>query len=328
MTVRPPMETHDLNIDPRKLRRQQFFFIYGDDQVKMENLKLAIVHAHLSEEEREENYNEYGALGSQVSLSSILGDVIAELSTESFLPGSKRVVALYGVRDFYGGKESEESGGTSKKKKGKGASPKSSSEILADFVRNTLPSMPSVLIVIAPEDYERGRTVSTKNPVYAAAKESSSVYHFREQAVQYAFFDALFARDTATALQLWRQWRERVGNQPRPYFALVSQLRLLLQAKILASRLYQKKGIDQETFITTMLPPDRNANIAMQPDWLREKFLRQSRRFSLGELMESYEKLEILVKYAVPLSSDPSVPNRDLLSEIWITEFCAKKELG
>jgi len=306
----------------RGLARHQFFFIHGDDLAKIENFKEQVVAAHLKPEQREENYNEYGSLGSHVALRSILGDVLAELSTVSFLPGSKRAVVLYGVQDFY-----EARARAGKKKAASGRSDTSPSQILADFIATQLPTLPSVLVIVAPEDFEQRRRVTAANPVFVLAQQRSCAFSFREVAPQFAFFDALFARNGAQAVRLWRDWLERVGSQPRPYFSLVSQLRLLIQAKMLATRLYEKRGVERQEFVERMLPDDSNYNVlALQPDWRRDKFMRASANFSLVELLDAYEKLETLARYAVPLASDPSVPDRGLLSELWILEFCARKE--
>src|SRR5262245_44805928 len=86
---------------PKVDKRQKFHFLYGDDQAAIENYKHAIVEAHLSAEEREENYREIVPSGSPPALKKVLGEVVAELSTVSFLPDVSRVVTLYTVNDFF-----------------------------------------------------------------------------------------------------------------------------------------------------------------------------------------------------------------------------------
>ncbi|MCX7626119.1 MAG: hypothetical protein N2Z21_07905 [Candidatus Sumerlaeaceae bacterium] len=323
MMTTPPDSGQLTAAQRRALERAQFFFLHGDDLAKIENFKEEIVNTHLRAEEREENYNEYGMLGGALTaLRSVLGDVIAELSTVSFLPTAKRVVTLYNIQDFY-----EARTRTAKKGRGQSKDTKSPSEILVHFIENDLPNLPAVLIIIAPEDYEKRRRVLPTDPVFASAKRQGSAYCFREVGPQFAFFDALFARNSAQAIRLWRDWQERVGGSPRPYFALISQLRLLIQAKMVASRIYERRGVRFEEFVEKMLPADEDLNVMrLSPDWRREKLMRASANFTLQELVTAYEKLEPLAKYAVPLASDPFVPDRQLLAELWILEFCAREE--
>jgi len=305
----------------RALAKQQFFFLHGDDIAKIENFKEEIVAAHLQPEDREENYNEYGTLGgTPLSLRTALGDVIAELSTVSFLPTAKRVVVLYNVQDFYEGR------GRSGKKSASSNKPTiPPSEILAKFIEKDLPNLPAVLIIVAPEDYEKRRRVTTTDPVFQKAKDLGTLYCFREVGPQFAFFDALFERKADAAIRLWRAWLERAGGSPRPYYALISNLRLLIQAKMLSTEFYKRRGVSRADFVNKMLPADEDSNVTkLQPQWRREKFERASENFKLPELVEAYEKLETLAKFAVPLASDPVVPDRQLLSELWILEFCSR----
>lgn len=322
MTSRPDSDQFTA-AQRRALERAQFFFLHGDDLAKIESFKEEIVGSHLRTEEREENYTEYGILGgTPTQLRSVLGDVIAELSTVSFLPTAKRVVTLYNIQDFYEGR-----GRPARKGRGASKEAKAPSEILAEFIENELPNLPAVLIIIAPEDYEKRRRVLASDPVFASAKRQGTAYCFREVGPQFAFFDALFARNSGQAIRLWRDWQERVGGSPRPYYALISQLRLLIQAKMLASRIYERRGVQREEFVERMLPGDDELNVTrLMPEWRREKLMRASANFTLQELVAAYEKLEPLAKFAVPLATDPVVPDRQLQAELWILEFCAREE--
>src|SRR5262245_50815423 len=91
-------------------KRQKFHFLYGDDEAALENYKHAVVEAHLSASEREENYREIIPSGSPPSLKRVLGEVLSELSTVSFLPDVSRVVTLYTVNDFFDGKATKPRG--------------------------------------------------------------------------------------------------------------------------------------------------------------------------------------------------------------------------
>src|SRR5262245_42930888 len=82
-------------------RRKKFHFLCGDDEAAIERLKHQIVEAHLKPEERDENYREIIPSGNSPALQKVMGDVLSELATVSFLHGISRVVTLYPVNDFF-----------------------------------------------------------------------------------------------------------------------------------------------------------------------------------------------------------------------------------
>jgi hypothetical protein len=124
-------------------------------------------------------------------------------------------------------------------------------------------------------------------------------------------------------MTLWRQWLEVSAGSPKPYVQLAAQMRLLIQAKTVASPQVKNRGITRAKFAQDFLPtePDRNL-CSLRPEWRQEKLARFASNFSFQELLTAYEKLEPLQKYAVPLNSDPFVPDRRLLAELWILELC------
>lgn len=302
-------------------KRQKFFFLQGDDEAGIENAKHAIVEAHLSQEEREENYREIIPSSSPPSLKRVLGDLLSELSTVSFLPDVSRVVTLYTVSDFFEAKAAK--GKTSKAKAADNEAPKKTpSEHLAEFIRNELPKLPAVLIIIAVEDYEKWKKVAAANPVVEIARSLNTLRIFKEESPQFAFFDALFARQGQKALGLWREWLRRAPGSPKPYMQLASQMRLLLQAKTAASGQLQSRGITKQRFAQEFMPLEQDKSLfAQRPDWRQEKFTRAAGNFTFGELLGAYERLMTLQKFAIPLNSDPYVPDKALLAELWILEL-------
>jgi hypothetical protein len=300
--------------------RQCFYFLHGDNEAAIERFKSAIVDAHLSPAQREENYREIIAPGTQPQLKRVLGEVTAELATASFLPDAKRVVTLYPVQDFYAGKKP--SGSRSAKMEKTDGGGRSPSEELADFIERDLPRLGGVLICIAVEDYEKWRRIAPSNPVVALAQRRGVLVAFRETAPQFAFFDALFARDTGAALALWREWWEATGGAPKMFFALAAQMRLLLQAKTVTGHYLQSRGVTRAQFMQDFMPAEADKNLfALQPEWRREKLIKAAANFSFAELLRAYEKLADLQKYAIPLNSDPYVPDKSLLAELWIAGF-------
>ncbi|MCX7718453.1 MAG: hypothetical protein N2111_08645 [Candidatus Sumerlaeaceae bacterium] len=304
-------------VDPR----QPFYFLHGDHEAAIERFKSAIVDAHLTPEQREENYREIVAPGTQPQLKRVLGELTAELATVSFLPDVKRVVTLYPVQDFYGTRKTASRASKIEKA---GAGGRSPSDDLAEFIERELPHLNGVLICIAVEDYEKWRRISPTNPVVALAQRRGVLVAFRETGPQFAFFDALFARDTGTAIALWRDWWEATGGAPKMFYALVSQMRLLIQAKTASGGYLQSRGVTRAQFAQDFMPAEADKNLfALQPEWRREKLMKAAANFSFAELLRAYEKLSDLQKYAIPLNSDPYVPDKSLLAELWITSFTA-----
>src|SRR5690606_32372077 len=82
-------------------KNRKFYFLHGDDEAAIERAKDQIINAHLSREEREENYFEIIPTGNPPQLKRVMDDVLAELSTVSFLPDITRIVTMYTVNDFF-----------------------------------------------------------------------------------------------------------------------------------------------------------------------------------------------------------------------------------
>lgn len=308
-------------------KNRKFYFLHGDDEAAIERAKDQVVSAHLSREEREENYFEIIPTGNPPQLKKVLDDVLSELSMVSFLPDITRVVTMYTVNDFFDGKSGKAKRGKGKKKAEADDSPKkSSSDHMAAFLAAELPSLPAVLIVIVLEDYEKFKRVSTSNPVVQFAQNQSAVYGFKEDSPQFAFFDALFLRQTTRSLEIWREWQRRAPGSPRPYMLLASQLRLLIQAKTASAPVLQQRGVKKSEYGTDFMPHEMDKNLfALKPEFRRDKLTRAAGAFTFGELLGSYEKLLQLQKYAIPVSTDLYVPDRELMAETWIMDFTMRK---
>lgn len=323
----PPARTASRQAGPPRINpKAQFHFIHGDNEAAIENYKREIVATHLSPQEREENYREVGIGGAQAPhLSKVLGELIGELSTVSFLPDSKRVVTLYPVQDFL----ESRSRATGRKAKSAAAAPpkKTASEHLASFIEKELSNLPAVLIAIVIEDHEKWKRVAMTNPVVQAAANRGTLVSFKEQSAQFAFFDALFARNTGDAVRLWREWLDQTAGAPKPYNQLAAQLRLLVQAKTASSGQLQQRGISREKFRDEFLPRDFDKNLfLLKPEFRQEKLVRAAGNFTFAELLTAYEELEQLQKFAIPLGSDPYVPDKQLLAEMWIVSFTAGRD--
>lgn len=309
--------------------KRQFFFLHGDDEAAIENAKRAIVEAHLHPEERDENYREIVPTSGS-TLKKVLGDILAELSTVSFLPDVRRVVTLYTISDFFEARASKAGKGKGKAKAKETAAddtPKqTASQHLAEFIWTELPKLPGILIIIAVEDYERWKKIAPGNAVVDLATQTGSLWAFKEESPQYAFFDALFERKSGQALALWRAWLERVvPGSPKPYISLHTQLRLLIQAKTASSAQLTQRGVSRQKYATDFMPLEAERSFfALRSQWQQDKITKQAANFSFAELLRGYERLENLQKFAIPVSTDTYVPDRNLLAEYWILEFTTR----
>ena len=309
----------------------KFYFLYGENQVGMEQFKNDIVDANLQGYERDENYVEIIPATAAGGLARIMGDLTNELSTFSLLPGVKRVVTLYTCNDFF---SAGDAGGrkprASAKSKtpaaaGREAAPSPSAHLARFIETELLPKLDAVLIIYVLEDGEKFRKVSTANPVMKLAANQSVAYEFKEPALQFLFLDALLARRLPEALSLWRKWYEQTGGAPKMYWALVSNVRLLIQAKVAATGL-RSRGITPDKFASEFLPAEARNNVMKLAPFRRQKLDAAAGKFTLVELLGCYERLSELMKYAIPMSTDVYVPDRALLAEYWIIEFCAGRQ--
>jgi DNA polymerase III delta subunit len=301
--------------------QNRFHLLAGDDEVAMELAKSLIVDHHLSPEMREENYREFLTTPG-TPLKRVLDDVMAELATVSFLPDAPRVVTLYTVSDLLEGKSK---GAKSKKSAAPaGAGKTTASEILTQFLENDLAHIHGVLILMMTEDPEKGKRLDYENPVVQYAAQKGFLTNFRDESPQFAFFDALFARDAEKAIPLWREWIQRAGSSNnRPYQMLISQFRLLIQAKILGARTYESRKLSRTAFEELCLPKEYDRTILrVQPESRRERLQQQASKFSYSQLNRATQRLMPLVKTFIPLSTDITVPNKSHLAEIWILELC------
>ena len=307
-------------------KKAKFYFLHGDDEAAIERAKDQIIAAHLSREEREENYFEIVPTGNPPKLKKVLDDVLSELSTVSFLPDVTRVVTLYTVSDFFEAKSGGRRRTTKKKADSQAEGKRSHSDYLADYLQKELPNLPAVLIIIAVEDYEKFKRVNKANPVVEFANSRSAAYCFKEDSPQFLFFDALFARQTSRALELWREWQRRSPGSPRPVMLLASNLRLLIQAKTAGSPVLAQRGVKKSEYGSQFMPHEADKNLfAIRPEFRRDKLIRSAAAFSFSELLDAYEKLMELQKFAIPTASDLYVPDRELLAETWILDFTMRK---
>lgn len=308
-------------------KNRKFYLLHGDDEAAIERAKDQVVSAHLSREEREENYFEIVPTGNPPQLKRVMDDVLSELSQISFLPDITRVVTMYTVNDFFDGKSGGAKRGRGKKKVDAVDTPKkSSSDHMAAFLTAELPSLPAVLIIIVLEDYEKFKRISSSNPVVQFAQNQSAVYGFKEDSPQFSFFDALFSRQTTKSLEIWREWQRRAPGSPRPYMLLASQLRFLIQAKTAGAPVLQQRGVKKSEYGADFMPHEMDKNLfALKPEFRKDKFIRAANAFTFGELLAGYEKLLQLQKYAIPVSTDLYVPDRNLMAETWIMDFTMRR---
>jgi hypothetical protein len=303
----------------------RFHLLHGDDEAAMELAKSRIVEANLDREMREENYREI-VTSPGTPLKRVMDEIMAELATVSFLPDAPRVVTVYSVTDLIDSGKAKSS--RSKGKPGESEGGGSASDILAEFVENSLPNLEAVLIMMAAEDPEKWKKLNFDNPLVQLAARNGTLKAFKDESPQFAFFDALFQRQPEKAIQLWREWLDRAGaSNPKPFQSLASNLRLLIQAKILASNTAATRGLTNAEFTQRCLPPESDRSVAkLYPDFRREKLLRQSVLFSFSELNRAYQRLLPIMKFIIPVSTDVTVPDKAQLAEIWILDLILGRE--
>ncbi|MEO8377665.1 MAG: hypothetical protein ABI579_08330, partial [Candidatus Sumerlaeota bacterium] len=191
-----------LNANPRygKFPSSQVYLIYGNNEAEVNNLRFELVSAILTPEERDAGLTEIRSPGNApLTLRGSLSEMIGELGTSSFIAGSRRVLVVYDLKDFY---ESRPSRG---KKTTKATAPKKETggDVFASFaewMKNVLPTTENIVVFVCQENDEKQRVVSEQSDIYQLCQQLGHVIVKREKSLNYEFEDLIFSRNVNGAV--------------------------------------------------------------------------------------------------------------------------------
>jgi DNA polymerase III delta subunit len=268
----------------------------------MGHAKTEIIADLVAEEVRAENVSEYAASGNQpLRLMRCLADILDELATPSFFPEHRRVVVVQDLHELTA-------------KATKETAPLA--ERLAAFLRDSLAEIGNAAIFVVREESDRWKRV-----LFKAIEGVGEVRHFPAENLNFAFQDALLARDVGEAMRIIdrRLEQARATDQLavlRSMFAETSRItRLLLQAKALR----RGQGADPAVF-----PDEKRLNLLMQHAFVQKKVRAAAGRFRTPALIALRRELQRASRHFAPSLDDVYVADQRLLLEHLLTRLCAQ----
>ncbi len=284
--------------------------LHGEDEVAMGLARTRLVEKLVAAEMRAENVSDLAPRpNAPLRLKACLADILDDLSTASFFPEHRRVVAVQDLQEF-----------TSK--------PSKESAPLIDrllaFLRDELTEIGNAVIFTVHEDNDRRRKIQRTGKLFKAIAEIGNVQTFPTDNLTFAFQDALLARNLGECLHLIDRRLEqsrasdRLGVLRAMYADLVKFTRLLLQAKII-----QRGGAsDPETF-----PTDKRLNLQLQHPVVQRKVTGAARRFKTPVLVALRRDLQRANRHFAPSLEDIHVADQRLLLEHLLSALCAQEAL-
>jgi len=262
-------------------------------------------------------------------LASIMPELLAELGTMSFFPDSKRVVIVYNLQELYGGergkrrppREKGEKG--EKEEKGK-ITPES---YFIKYLQDQLPQTNNVLILINVEDLEENIRIAENSTLVKALVKLGHHEHkqFSSRALRWDLEDALRERNLQKTIDISRSWMDKDQDSARRgiFQVTLRMMILMLQAKI---SLKKKDTFNLQSDLTkTLFPQDLKYNYLKEHDFVQKKVMDGQKRYSTGELMEALQKLLSINQYLYPLTTDPYVPDFQIVMERFFVELISQR---
>lgn len=301
--------TKNINIK----KQPQCYLIYGENEVDINNERMNLVNSLLTQEERLQNLTEMEPpQGRLLSLSNIGSDLMAELSTLSLFPESKRVVVVYNLENFF-------------KSEKKTQASKEIDEFFSKFLQKELPATNNIVVFINFENYEKKRTIDKKSVLFETISSIGIIKEFKEQPILWQMEPLILQRNVPGCIELFRAWLKKDLNAPRKLFNLfVKIINLLIQIKIkddMPSDL--TKNFDLET---SLFPTKMPQNIKTLNPYVLKRYMTSSHLFSLEKLIWANKQLLNLNKIVFPQSSDIYVPDVNTSIELFILKFLSTEK--
>jgi len=314
-----------------KFPQKQIYFFYGNEEERLNQARLELVSFLLPKEEREENYVEFSpsATKKYLPLASIMPELLAELGTMSFFPDSKRVVIVYNLQELYGGERGKRRPPREKGEKGeKEEKGKITPEAyFIKYLQDQLPQTNNVLILINVEDLEENIRIAENSTLVKALVKLGHHEHkqFSSTALKFKLEDAIRERNLPKTIDISRSWIEKdEKSSSRGIFqSTLRMMILMLQAKI---SLKKKDTFNLQSDLTkTLFPQDLKYNYLKEHDFVQKKVMDGQKRYSTGELMEALQKLLSINQYLYPLTTDPYVPDFQIVMERFFVELISQR---
>lgn len=303
--------------------KKQVYLLHGNEENAINNDRCEIVDAFLSKDEREENYKEFSPKGNQtrVSLPDILPDLMMELGTISFFPGSRRVVVIYNLDELFGAKRAT----SAAQKKESGKKPRKSKasqeSYFIHYLEESLPTTPNVIIFQNIEDEEENIKVNEKSALCMAIHKLGHSIKHSCLPLAWQLERAVNDRDLKSALKIVKEWflKDNDGARNKIYNSLWRAIVFLLQAKVIGAKKKQMLSADQMHQV--LFPSNLKYNLLSKPSGAQTFIESASNKYSTAELNAALNKLLPIGGYVFPRTTDLYVPDIQIIFEKFLVEL-------
>ncbi len=287
----------------------ELYLLYGDDEAAINETKLKLLNRVITPEERDSNMTEFTPPANRfkLSLKKVLPPLTAELSTVSMFKDTARVAIVHNLETFYSRKGGGQSGNAEK-----------SLDTFVAFLDRQFKSSPNVLFFICTENPDKGRWVVKSSPLFDYLKKNGTVRMFRSR-LRDAFIDSLLARNTPKAIEAMRSWWERTKSPAPEFFAMVTTVELLLQAKLVTDT--RRYALSEKDLKNKFLKRSLTVSIFKEYYRRKNKIMAAAPKFTMRELTRAMERLLEIGVYVFPQQTDKYVPDIKVLLEQFVIEF-------
>lgn len=305
------METKANKIAPQVSKKKcSLFLIHGENEVEINKEKNAIIDSILSPEEKSSNLVNYEPpQGRLLTLSSIMSELMAEMTTLSLLPDSKRMAVITDLENLFASKKTNED----------------LEKFFLGFLEKELPGTENAILFINIENFEKNRSIGKSTALYKLIAEKGAIKEFKETPIAWQIEPLILQRNIPGTIALYREWIKKDTAAPRKLFSLlVKALNLLIQIKIYQNNLDEiKKATDLER---ALFPSKMSQNIKKINPYVLRRYENAAELFSLARLKSANKKLLDLNKVVFPQTSDLYVPDINTAMETYLLKFLSTEE--
>lgn len=302
-----------------KQPQSQVYLIHGNNEAEVGNARFELVSGLLTPEERDSGLTEITGPGNQpLTLNRAFSEIVGELGTSSFIAGSKRVVVVYDLKEFY----NTPGGGGAAKKGAKESTKKPAASPVEPFLRwltDVLPTTENVVVFVCQENDEKQRVVSPHAELYRFCKSKGVVVEKRDKPMQFEFDNHLLSGNMVAALTTFREWVRRSGGdggaRSKMFSTLSGFVELLLQARALQEA--RTQGVPATQIAVQAGFP----SLGSVPDWKAKKIHQIAERTPMDRLLELVRGVNRLQAIMYPTGDEDYVPNWEEAYELLIVQI-------
>ncbi|MCC6546956.1 hypothetical protein IT570_07285 [Candidatus Sumerlaeota bacterium] len=310
------MSTQGPNRRYGRFPASQVYLIYGNNEAEVGNLRFELVSSILTPEERDAGLTELRSPGNApLTLRGSLSEIIGELGTSSFIAGSRRVLVVHDLKDFY-----EARAGRGRKTAAKGAAARQESgsafESFESWMKNILPTTENIVVFVCQENDEKQRVVAEQSELYQLCQQIGHVLVKRDKALNFEFEDLIFSRNVNGAVKLLRTWIRRGGGDSltrgRIYGTVASIIELVFEAKCVAEA-------RAENVPVTQVAVQGFPSLGRLPEWKAKKVSTFAGAFKMSQVLALLEQSNRLQAIMYPTGDEDYVPNwEDFLESLTV----------